>query len=482
MTLKKILHFSVGPIGSALIGLITLPIIASFFAAEDIGRLTMLQVTIGLSILLFGLGLDQAYVREFHEESNKAALLRTSLFPGVFIMTAVMALLLVMPFSLSELLFEIDSPLITGLLLAAIFMSFISTYLGLILRMSERGLAFSMSQLLPKLLFLTIVVAYFLVGATSVFINLMIAQVAAFAAVLAVFAWNTRANWIPAFSAQIDYDKMRMMIRYALPLIGSALAYWGLTTMDRFFLRAMSSFEELGVYAIAVNVAGAAMVFAVIFTTIWTPTLYKWVAEGIDPKRVQGVMEFVALALVVLWSLAGMLSWFLAYILPHILPPVYVAVPMILLSAMSYPLLYAMSKATGVGTGIQRKTMYSMIAALIALAVNTVANVLWIPSAGAAGAAMASAVAFWVFFVVRTESSAHVWVSLPRAKIHLVVLVGVVLSVFVNIVTLPNSTVALAYFGYLILGLILFRHRFIEAMQFAKAKLHARRAVSMPAA
>ena len=45
MNARKVLAFSVGPIGAAALGLITLPIVAWLFSPEDIGRLTMLQVT-----------------------------------------------------------------------------------------------------------------------------------------------------------------------------------------------------------------------------------------------------------------------------------------------------------------------------------------------------------------------------------------------------------------------------------------------------
>ncbi|WP_372871868.1 oligosaccharide flippase family protein [Paenalcaligenes niemegkensis] len=68
MTPKKIAAFAIGPIGGALLSLITLPVITWFFTQEDVGRIAMFQVAISFSVLLFSLGLDQSYVREFHEE------------------------------------------------------------------------------------------------------------------------------------------------------------------------------------------------------------------------------------------------------------------------------------------------------------------------------------------------------------------------------------------------------------------------------
>ena len=64
MTSRKIAAFAIGPIGAAVLGLISLPIITWLFSQEDVGRMAVLQVTLSFSILLFSLGLDQSYVRE----------------------------------------------------------------------------------------------------------------------------------------------------------------------------------------------------------------------------------------------------------------------------------------------------------------------------------------------------------------------------------------------------------------------------------
>ncbi|WP_235596426.1 lipopolysaccharide biosynthesis protein [Pseudomonas aeruginosa] len=84
MVSRKIAVFAIGSIGSAVLGLITLPIITWFYSAEDVGRIAMLQVASNFCVLLFCLGLDQAYVREYHEEKNRSALLKSCLFPGLF--------------------------------------------------------------------------------------------------------------------------------------------------------------------------------------------------------------------------------------------------------------------------------------------------------------------------------------------------------------------------------------------------------------
>ena len=83
MKAKTILQFSIGPIGAALLSLVTLPFVAWFFSVEDVGRLTMLQVVLSLSVSLFSLAMHQAYVREYHEEDDKQALFKACVIPGL---------------------------------------------------------------------------------------------------------------------------------------------------------------------------------------------------------------------------------------------------------------------------------------------------------------------------------------------------------------------------------------------------------------
>jgi O-antigen/teichoic acid export membrane protein len=453
LNIKKAAKFSVGPIGDGLIGLVTLPMVTWFFSVEDIGRLTMLHLVVSFSLLLFSLGLDQAYVREFHEVIDKPSLLITVLLPGVAVLSLVLLTLMLTPLSMSNLLFGLESKLITILLILAIFLAFLSRYLGLVLRMQERGIAFSMSQVLPKIFFIIILGIFVIFLFSPTFTNLILATVFSQAIVFVIFVWNTRIEWIAALNARIDKEKLIYMMRYSFPFIGGGLAFWGLIAMDKIFLRAMSSLEELGVYSVAVKFAGAALIFQSIFSTIWAPTIYKWVAEGVEDARIKNVIDYTALVVLVLWSLAGMFSWVITYILP----PKYEQVHNIMLAAMAYPLLYTLSEATGVGIGIKRKTVYSMLAAVGALIVNILGNYLLIPKFGAAGAAISSAIAFMVFFIARTEASSKLWKSFDRVSLYSLILSGLLISIMANMGGMFLSFGAIMWFLLLAFSLFVYR-------------------------
>lgn len=426
MDVRKLVAFSIGPIGGAALGFIILPIITWFYSAEDIGRISMLQVISSFCVLLFSLGLDQAYVRDYHESIHKPALFKTALSPGLLLLVIGLALCFIVPDFISQALFSVDSVLISVLVALCFGSTFISRFLSLILRMQEKGLAFSMSQVLPKLLFLSTVGIYILFSFGFDFLYLVAAQTLSVVAVTLVYGWNTRQEWLTAFSQKVDKEKLKAMLHFGAPLIIGGVAFWGLTAMDKIFLRSLSTFEELGIYSVASSFAAAAVILQSIFSTVWAPTVYKWAAEGINAEKIDKITECVLIAVVTLFSLAGLFSWVIVYLLP----PSYASVQYVLVACMAYPLFYTLSEVTGVGLGVARKSTYAMMASFFAVLINLVGNYFLVPVYGASGAAISTAVSFWVFLFCRTELACCVWRPMPRLKIYSATLICLVITVF----------------------------------------------------
>ena len=414
MTPRKIAAFAVGPIAGALLGLITLPMITWFFAQEDVGRIAMLQVTVGFSTLLFSLGLDQAYVREFHEVANKPALLKQSFLPGFLLLLVSLTLLLSLGDSMARWLFEFPSWHLSLLIGISLLAAFVSRFLSLVLRMNEHGLAYSMSQVLPKLLLLGFIGLYVFAETDKTLTHLILANAASLVFVSLVLAFNTRKEWVAGIASRIDIDHLKRMLRFGVPLIFGGIAFWGLTAVDKVFLRSMANFEELAVYSVSVSFAAAAVILQSVFSTVWAPTVYKWASKGEGLENVNRVTRYVLALVVMLFSVAGLLSWTTGLFLPS----EYSEVQWIVVSCLGYPLLYTLSESTAVGIGISKRTGFSMLSAIIAFFVNIIGNWLLIPEFGAAGAAVSTCFSFWIFFLLRTEFSIFLWKPMPRLILY----------------------------------------------------------------
>jgi O-antigen/teichoic acid export membrane protein len=291
--------------------------------------------------------------------------------------------------------------------------------------MQERALAFSMSQLIPKAVLLLLVGLVVLAGFPRGFLQLQLAFLISTIAVLLIYAWNTRKEWIPAFGAQINLAQLRILLRYSVPLIFAGLAYWGLSATSALTLRSLSSFRELGIYSVSTSFAGIAVIVQSIFSVIWAPVLYKWVANDADMSRVDRVARQGLAVVCGVFVICGMLSWLIDYALPS----QYAEVKYLVMCSIAQPLLYALSEVTSVGINIMRRTMLSVWSTLVAFLTNLGLNLWLVPSFGASGAVVANAIAFLVFFVARTESSAFVWRQFPRVKLYVFTSAAIVLSV-----------------------------------------------------
>ncbi len=398
--------------------MITLPVMAWVFPPAAVGRLSMLQVTIQFGTLLFCLGMDQAYVREYHESDDRPALLLNAIVPGLGVGVAVSALTLVFaPRQFSVLLYGTPSLSFALITVACVMIAYVSRFLSLILRMEDRGLAFSMSQVLAKMLLLTTISVYALTFTRRNFLMLLGAQAGALALAMLIFGWNTRRQWRPALTAGIRRAHVTELFRFGWPLVIGGVASWALAAMDRIFLRTMANFDELAVYSVAASIASGATLVAGIFNVVWAPTAYKWHASNAAVGRVTRIGEIAAVLVCVLVCVVGALSWVLHLLLPASYRPVAALLPL----CVTPPLLYTLSEVTGIGIAIQRRTSLSMVASTAAVVVNAALCTLLVAPLGALGAAIATGMAFWVFFLIRTRLSTSVWSNKFPIGLHILI-------------------------------------------------------------
>ncbi|HHA3770576.1 TPA: oligosaccharide flippase family protein [Acinetobacter baumannii] len=456
MLLKKVMAYAVGPIGSGLIGLITLPIITWFYSVEDVGRISMLQVCTSFFILLFCLGLDQAYVREYHEAKNKSALLKIVVLPSLLL--SLLSFLIISLYDatiISKWLYGISSVYLSIVSLSCFIIALVARFLSLILRMQEKALAFSMSQLLPKILFLIFVLCVVWLGFTKDSYTLLTANALSLLAAFLIYVWNTQEDWLPAIRENFDWQQFKLSLTFGLPLVIGGLASWGLNVMDRLFLRSMSTYTELGIYSVAMSIAGVATLFSGIFNTIWSPMIFKWVGEGnIDFKKIDNISEYVLAAIYFIVVLAGLFSW----ILPYFLPKTYAEIQFLIVICLLGPLFYTLSETTAVGITIVRKTKLSMLASIIAMLISLIANYILVPKYGASGAAISTTLGFWGFYLFRTEISKKVWRDFVTKKAYAVTALLVVLAIINVLSPLEiNMRIGMWFFA-LLLGFYFFKN------------------------
>lgn len=403
MNKRIILNYAIGPVGSGLLSLISLPLITWFYSAEDIGRISIFQIYINFCILLFCMGLDQAYVRDYHESQNKAELLKNLSFP-IIVLTIIVLLgvLLLFPNFISSHLYDINSTYLSSITVLAFIAAVISRYLSLILRMQEKALQFSMSQILPKILFLIFIVNVVVFQIARDTNSLVIANALSVIAACLVYIWNTRHELKSALQSRINTEVLRKGFIFGFPLLFSSLAGWGLGVADRLFLKNYSTLSELGIYSVTMSVATVATLFAGIFNTIWVPLVYKWQStQGIEFEKLNNIAINVVAIIYFLVVLSGLFSWIVAFFFPA----QYSNIQYLLPACLMAPMLYTISEVTGIGISLSRRTVFTMFSSLIAMTVSIIVCYFLVAPFGAKGAACATVLAFFVFYIARSEFS-----------------------------------------------------------------------------
>ncbi|WP_373700630.1 lipopolysaccharide biosynthesis protein [Neisseria dentiae] len=415
MNARKLLGYALGPLGSAAIGIVSLPLISWYYPAEDIGRIVLLQTVSALTLTLAGLGLDQSYIREYHAAENKAALFKAVIVPPLLLTVLFCGITAAWRLSWpSEAVLEISDGVLGLLCLVFFASSVLSRYFALILRMQEKAFAFSISQLTPKVLILVFVLVYVAASLPTDTLTLVLAYALSQAVTVGILALQTRSELKAAAAAPLSAPLLKESLRYGVPLALGGLAYWGFTSIDRFLLKELAGLSELGVYSMAVSFGAIALIFQNIFSVIWAPMVFRWVKENTNLDKIGGITESMTDLIAALICIVGIFSPLVTWILPE----KYAPVQFILLSSMLFPLLYTLTEVTGIGINVSKKTWLITVFSVIALLVNAALLYVLVPTLGAKGAAMSTAVAFWVFSVLKSEASARLWLPLPRAKLY----------------------------------------------------------------
>ncbi|OUS31657.1 hypothetical protein A9Q99_03555 [Gammaproteobacteria bacterium 45_16_T64] len=403
-----------------------MPVLAFFFSVDDIGRFSLFQLVSSLSVLLFSMGLDQSYVREFHEKTDQGLLLYTCLMPALVFFLLFFPVVFYFSTEIEGWLFETHyrGELIMVLYFWVVIM-LITRFLQLNLRMHQRSILYSINQPLTKMVLLVGLLCFGAFDVLFDFLFLSNLYLASSLIALFVLMFVVR-GYVDSFNG-VDVGLLRSMLRYSIPLACSGIAYWGVGSLDRFFIKEYSTLTDLGVYSMAISFAGVGILIQQVFTTIWHPSIFERVSKQQNAAtrdvsvlqedlflfvhKIQGAVLTVVLLLP---AVLGTCSWVLLYVLPV----GYGDVVFLVVPCTTFPLLLILSEVTGVGIAVKRKSKYTVYASVSALLMNGALNMVLVPLYGGKGAAIATLFSYFVYFCVRTEASILIWKPLRRVPLY----------------------------------------------------------------
>lgn len=187
------------------------------------------------------------------------------------------------------------------------------------------------------------------------------------------------------------FPLMHGLIRTGLPLVPGNIAVWMLVYQDRLFLVRYVTFDQIGVYAIAVKLASALSLLIEPFKAAWGP-LSLSIQQQPDASR-SYTKVFIYYCVGGLGLALG-LSLFAREILLIVTTPAYVDAARYVWLLVLTPLTSGLQTIVMVGLFIEKRIGQMGWTIALAALLNTLLNFLLIPYLGVLGAAIATAVGY----------------------------------------------------------------------------------------
>lgn len=205
---------------------------------------------------------------------------------------------------------------------------------------------------------------------------------------------------------KFDWRLAKQIFAFGHPFVYASMAFWLLSSIDRWMLAAMGSVEEVGIYSAAFRYASIAIFAATAFGLAWSPMAIKLRTDHPETYRQLYSDIFVALSAAML-ALGAALALFSPDIIRWTMSPEYASAARPLAVLGLGAVLQATIQVTAIGISLERKTYLFAHLSWLTAGVNVAVNLALIPIWGALGAAWGTTAAYllltgsYLFFTQR---------------------------------------------------------------------------------
>ncbi len=357
---------------------------------------TLSLLTMNIAIL----GLDQSYIRFFHEKVG--SLSKKDLF-GICLSLSALVLLILSLFGV--LLFPAQLTALSGLpakgyILPALFLNafflMLARYFNVAYRMEQNMALFTaesvLSQFFSKLFLL---VGFFVTRQGDDAAGAMIAAgVVGMGAFVAVFTFLRRKTLLPGKGA-FQKDALGQLVPYGLALAPTAVLLYLNSSFSKIFVQNHLGSGDLGLFSFAVLLSNVVTVIQAGFATFWGA--YVFANYRTQQRRIARVHDFLNLLILVFFAALVAFENVLFFFLPKYRGalPIF---PVLMLGAV----FTILSEGTVYGIAIARRPVFDTLGIALALVSNIALSFVLVPRFGLMGAAAALSLSSFAMFAFRT--------------------------------------------------------------------------------
>lgn len=404
---RDVVVYTVGAVVANGILYLSVPIYTRLFPPVEYSQFAFVSTVSGMLAGILVLGGDTALARFWFQSgtvSDRRSLAFTWItFLAVWAVVVCLLLAPLAPVAASFTLGERSAAVLFLLSLASLPLAQTSRMIAQVMRNQFRPVAFVLTGALlgtASLVFGLIFALVMDLGIAGIFVGVLCGETL----VLIVRSWLTRS----AFAGPFDWQLLRSLLRFGVPLVPVTVSYWVFSAADRVIVAKVAGLEQLGYYSVAVTVT---LVFVVITSAVsqaWLPRALQLFEEdrGRASRAVGRSLTYYVFGLGVLATTASALAPEVTALLsgPEYAPAA-AAIPLLSLGAVAY----GSASITSSGMTVMHRNAPLAWISLGAAAVNVGAALVLVPPFGIVGAAGASLVGYVMLTVAYLLVSQRFW-------------------------------------------------------------------------
>ena len=404
-------------------GFLILPILTRYLTPEDYGIVTTFQIIRSFGVLFVGMGTIDAIIRAFYEKEKDNSKFNDYMSNAIIVIVSLFICITILIFTFSRVI-EKFFPFPAIWLLLVPIVSIASVLANIVLKLwivkhkAVQYAAFNISQTFFEILLSVIFVILFGLAWKGRLLGIAITEsVVLLMGILLI----GREHSFKRSVNSINYDSMKKILNYGIPVFFHSLGFWAIGSTDRFFLNKMVGLSATGIYSTGCSLSSIIGFLAGSFGMAWTPVFYEKLSNPTYENKVK-IVKFTYLYYLG-FSLLGILIILLSPYLVRIMlgKSFYGSIQFISWLVPGY-VFFAMYRMVCGYIFYSKKTYIMMRITLSSAVVNLILNYVLIKINGAVGAAQAVFFTYMVSFFLTWWFGQKLfpmpWFSFLKAPIH----------------------------------------------------------------
>ena len=391
--LKDLFLFTLSTFIPKAISFFLVPLYTNCLTTAEYGIADLVSTTVGLSIPLITLNINDAVMRftiENKEDARPFQIAFFSVLKGILLISGIVCL------NCTLRIINIDHTIALFFLLNYIVVALYGICIAYIRAVNQVALLTAVSILTTAATIVSNLVLLLVFKAGL--IGYLISGCIGYAVADVVVLCRIHAVRLLKGAGAPDKSLRKEMLLYSTPLIAANISWWINTSSDRYILTALRSVEENGIYSVAYKIPTILQMLQSVFSQAWLLSVFREYKKENGPEYVSRIYELYYVSMSISCAIIIILDIPLArFLYAKDFFEAWKYVPFLLLSVVFIANCgFFESMLT-----LHKKTKLIALTTFIGAAVNTVLNFILIYYLGALGAAIATVCGYFVMWITR---------------------------------------------------------------------------------